>query len=95
MFAGLAVLLAGTLALAQDEVAQAPTDAELAADLHLPHVSIGEIELWRDFIRPNEQESRFGSVDWIPTFADGLRASAAQNKPLLFWAMNGHPLGCT
>jgi len=47
---------------------------------------------WRDCIRP---ESCFATVDWLPTLWDGVIVAQKQNKPILLWAMNGHPLGCT
>lgn len=72
-----------------------PDDATIAAGLELPPFRSQDLDLWRSWIRPSESESLFASVDWIPTFADGLKRSAEVGKPLLFWAMNGHPLGCT
>ncbi len=50
---------------------------------------------WRDHILPSAQELRWESIPWEQTFGDGLRAASEQGKPLLFYAMNGHPLGCT
>jgi hypothetical protein len=34
-------------------------------------------------------------MPWLLTFGEGMLAASEQEKPLLFWAMNGHPLGCT
>ena len=31
----------------------------------------------------------------LPTYAEGVAAAQSQRRPLLLWAMNGHPLGCT
>ena len=50
---------------------------------------------WREHVRPRGEEVSFEQIDWIPDFAGGIRASSEQQRPLLFWAMNGHPLGCT
>ena len=52
-------------------------------------------ELWRDHLAPAPDELRWESIPWHPTFAEGLLAADSAGKPLLFWAMNGHPLGCT
>ena len=41
------------------------------------------------------EDRRFDSLDWSTTFVDGLRRAEAEDQPLLLWAMNGHPLGCT
>jgi hypothetical protein len=37
----------------------------------------------------------FATVHWLPTFWDGVIAAQKQEKPILLWAMNGHPLACT
>jgi hypothetical protein len=50
---------------------------------------------WRDRIRVQESELAWQDLPWLTSFHDGLREAAAQHKPLLLWAMNGHPLGCT
>ena len=50
---------------------------------------------WRDHIRPHPEELNWEDIPWQTTFADGLLAADAAAKPLLFWTMNGHPLGCT
>ena len=47
------------------------------------------------YIRPTADEARWRDVEWLPNFAEGMRAAGRQGRPLLFWAMNGHPLGCT
>jgi len=51
--------------------------------------------IWRDHILPTEVERAWTTVPWIPSLAEGLRFPDAASKPLLLWAMNGHPLGCT
>ena len=61
----------------------------------LPEIEIGDLDAWGRWIRPREQEAAFEEIDWIADFAGGLRAAQSEQKPLLFWAMNGHPLGCT
>jgi hypothetical protein len=50
---------------------------------------------WRDRIRPKTEEKCFETVHWLPTFWDGVIAAQKQDKPILLWAMNGHPLACT
>jgi hypothetical protein len=50
---------------------------------------------WRDQIRPKSDEMCFTTVHWLPTFWDGVIAAQKQEKPILLWAMNGHPLACT
>ena len=50
---------------------------------------------WRGFIVPKAEERPDEEIDWAPTLGDGLQKAHAENKPLLLWMMNGHPLGCT
>lgn len=50
---------------------------------------------WRDRIRPTSQELCFKTVDWLPTFWDGVITAQKEEKPILLYAMNGHPLACT
>jgi hypothetical protein len=51
--------------------------------------------LWRDRIRPKSEELCFVTVDWLPTFWEAVMKAQEQDKPILLWAMNGHPLACT
>jgi hypothetical protein len=50
---------------------------------------------WRDRIRPKAADVCYREVDWLPTFWDGVVAAQKADKPILLWAMNGHPLACT
>jgi hypothetical protein len=50
---------------------------------------------WRDRIRPKSEELCFATIDWLPTLWDGVIAAQKQDRPILLWAMNGHPLACT
>lgn len=50
---------------------------------------------WREHILPSESELAFLSIPWQRTFKDGIIKADQADKPVLLWAMNGHPLGCT
>lgn len=50
---------------------------------------------WRDRIRSKADDLGYKTVDWLPTFWDGVMAAQKADKPILLWAMNGHPLACT
>lgn len=50
---------------------------------------------WRDRIRPQEKERGFETVKWLPTFWGAVIAAQKADKPILLYAMNGHPLACT
>ena len=44
---------------------------------------------------PSADELRWQAIDWQPTLWEGVVAAHAQQKPILLWTMNGHPLGHT
>ena len=80
----LCLLLAAALAACGNEP-QDPT----------PTMDVEKLDEYRARILPTDAEVRWSTIDWLPTYTDGLKASSAQDKPLLLWVMNGHPLGCT
>jgi hypothetical protein len=49
----------------------------------------------RDFILPSKAESSWKSIPWRSTLWEGVVDAQEEDKPILFWAMNGHPLACT
>lgn len=50
---------------------------------------------WRDRIRPKAEERAYETIAWLPTFWDGVIVAQKEDKPILLFAMNGHPLACT
>jgi len=52
-------------------------------------------QIWKEYIQPTEAELKWSSIPWKSSFGDGLIDSHLEQKPLLLWVMNGHPLGCT
>lgn len=71
-----------------------PDDAAPAAP-PLPDVSLDALDAWRAHVRPTPDEAAAESIDWLPDMVSGLRRAEAEQRPLLLWLMNGHPLGCT
>ena len=71
--------------------------AQAASPISSPTVTLTEqnYEAWRDHILPQDVEWEFQQIPWLPSYAAGLTEAARQEKPLLLWTMNGHPLGCT
>jgi hypothetical protein len=76
----------------QDDVAQ---QEALARALPIPELSAADLPAWRAHLRPAAEELGWREIPWLSTFTAGVLAADAQDKPLLFWTMNGHPLGCT
>ena len=59
------------------------------------HLNKSTYKMWKDFIKPTKKELAWAQIPWRNTFYDGLIESDKNQKPLLLWVMNGHPLGCT
>lgn len=53
------------------------------------------IEAWRTFLLPSAQELAYRRIPWHARLIDGIEAARRQQRPMMLWAMNGHPLGCT
>ena len=52
-------------------------------------------EIWRSYIEPKATDLAWAQIPWRSSFQEGLAESYREQKPMLLWAMNGHPLGCT
>lgn len=50
---------------------------------------------WRDRIRPKSEERSIETIPWFSTFWDAVIAAQKEDRPILLFAMNGHPLACT
>jgi len=48
-----------------------------------------------DYILPKSEELAWRKIGWRPTFWSAVIEAYETEKPILLWAMNGHPLGCT
>lgn len=47
------------------------------------------------YIQPEPAECSWQDIQWLENLGKGLAAAVEQRKPVLLWAMNGHPQGCT
>jgi hypothetical protein len=50
---------------------------------------------WRDYIAPKSAETAWLEIPWKSTFWEAVVEAQREDKPILVWAMNGDPLGCT
>jgi len=48
-----------------------------------------------EHVVPSDDELKWRAIAWRPTLFDGLRDGVKEQKPVLLWTMNGHPLGAT
>jgi hypothetical protein len=69
--------------------------AGAAADVVVPVLDATSVSAWSAYLSPTADELSWEAVDWLPTYSEGVAAAQSQRRPLLLWAMNGHPLGCT
>jgi hypothetical protein len=50
---------------------------------------------WKGYLQQSTEEKRWQEISWHAVFWEGVQRARAQDKPILLWVMNGHPLGCT
>ena len=67
-----------------------------AAVLTAPPVpTASDYRQWIDAIVPDATELAYLDVGWRNAFWPAVQEARALGRPILFWTMNGHPLGCT
>lgn len=49
----------------------------------------------RDHILPTEAERNWQEIPWRPAFWSAVIEAQKNDRPILAWTMNGHPLACT
>jgi hypothetical protein len=50
---------------------------------------------WYSSILPQKSELTWRTVGWRGTLGEAWIEAQQKDMPILLWAMNGHPLGCT
>ena len=53
------------------------------------------IKTWVDFIRAQPDELKWEKLGWRPELGAAAAEAKALQRPILLWAMNGHPCGLT
>ena len=69
--------------------------AAIAALGQAPVLDDQSFERWRDYIRPHAKEESYLEIPWRESFYIAINEARETDRPILLWAMNGHPLGCT
>jgi hypothetical protein len=67
----------------------------LALSFQAPQPTQENFAQWRDHIQPKPSELAFEDCEWKPTFWEAVVEAQQTAKPILLWAMNGHPMACT
>ena len=65
------------------------------ASVAVPTLDASSFRRWFDYIRPNADEQRWRAIPWRPTVWAALVEAQSLDRPILVWAMNGHPMACT
>ncbi len=47
---------------------------------------------WRDHVLPRNWELAYKRIPWRPSFWEAVIEAQQKDKPIMLWAMNGHPL---
>ena len=66
-----------------------------AGGLRAAELTDATYETWRDYVLPKPQGLGYQSIPWRASFWDAVVEAQEKDKPILLWAMNGHPLACT
>lgn len=69
--------------------------AALATPAPAQELSPQTFDRWAAHVRPAPAECSWQDIQWLENVGKGIAAGARQRKPVLLWAMNGHPQGCT
>lgn len=71
------------------------TALALAAPQEAPEQLTWErFEEVRAHVLPSSEEERWLAIPWRSRLWDAVEEAREADKPILLWAMNGHPLGC-
>jgi hypothetical protein len=73
----------------------AVTPGSIAAQGQVPVLDDQSFERWRDYVRPQAKEECYLEIPWRESFYIAINEARKTDRPILLWAMNGHPLGCT
>ena len=66
-----------------------------ATDEEPLELTLDNYRAWMKHIEPSPSEMPWTTIDWQPDLKSGITKAASEDKPILLWTMNGHPLGCT
>ena len=63
--------------------------------LQAPTLDGSNFKQWYTAIMPTAEECSFQDLNWRPSLWSAVAEANKQDKPILLWTMNGHPLACT
>ena len=77
----------------QEKKAPAAWESRWESRWKVPRLNDDTYARWLEFIRPDARESLYKRYHWRTNFGEAIREARELQRPVLFWAMNGHPLG--
>ena len=60
-----------------------------------PALDDKNLKTWLDFILPSAEETQWEKLGWRPELGAAVQEARSLQRPILLWAMNGHPCGLT
>ena len=60
-----------------------------------PEPTASNLSKWLEFIEPADDEQKYREIGWRNALWPAVQEARKLGRPILFWTMNGHPLGCT
>ena len=60
-----------------------------------PELTDATLDHWLAYIRPTPEEWAWRKIPWRPTLWQAAVDARRENKPILLFTMNGHPVGAT
>jgi hypothetical protein len=68
------------------------TSAAVAAEFQEGELTDVNYTKWRDHVLPRNWELSYRRIPWRSSFWEAVIEAQEKDKPILLWAMNGHPL---
>ena len=61
----------------------------------VPEITESNFDEWMQFVEPGSDELGWRKMRWHRSLSEAAREARELNRPILLWAMNGHPCGET
>ena len=66
-----------------------------ASSLTAQELNEATFDTWYSYILPKKSELTWRRIGWRGTLGEARLEAREKDMPILLWAMNGHPCGCT
>ena len=60
-----------------------------------PDITEANLDQWATFVRPSAEELGWRAIRWHNNLSEAAEEAERLQRPILLWAMNGHPCGET